>query len=70
MAYGRTVNDNDWRFIRLGAGVTTKENWFLELDPVQYNLGRYIPLISDLWLGIGVAYDGSWGLGISIGTTL
>ena len=69
-AFGRTKNDNDWRFLRLGVGFTTNKDWFLSATPVQYNLGRYIPLVSDLWLSAGAVYDGGWGAMISIGTTL
>ncbi len=70
MAYGRTVDDNDWRFVRLGVGLSSMENPYLTLEPVRYNLGQFIPIISDLWLGVGVMWDSNWGLSISIGTTL
>jgi hypothetical protein len=70
MAYGRTINDNDWRFLRLGLGINSKENPYATFEPVRYNLGKFIPIISDLWFGAGVLYDGNWGLSLSIGTTL
>ena len=70
MAYGKTKDDNDWRFVKLGMGINSKENPYLSFEPVQYNLGRKIPLVSDLWIGASILYDGSFGIGISIGTTL
>ena len=70
MAYGRTKDDNEWRFIRLGAGLNTGENLYVIAEPVQYNLGKVLPLVSDLWLGLGAIYDGAWGISITIGSTL
>jgi hypothetical protein len=70
MAYGRNKHDNDWRFIRLGVGINSKEHAYVTLEPARYNIGKFIPLISDLWLGAGALYDGGWGISISIGTTL
>lgn len=71
IAYGRTVNDNDWRLIRLGVGINTNKKVYLTFEPVKYNLGRVVPIVSDMWLGIGATTNFSnWGLNISIGTTL
>jgi hypothetical protein len=70
MGYGRSKNDLEWKFIHLGVGLNSKEHPYLTFDPVRYNIGKFIPLISDLWIGAGVIYDGGWGVGISIGTTL
>jgi hypothetical protein len=70
MSYGRTTHDNDWRFIRLGVGMNSKENPYVTVEPIRYNLGRFIPLISDLWVGCGPLFDGGWGVNLSIGTTL
>lgn len=70
MAYGRTLNDNDWRFLRVGLGINTHENPYLAVEPARYNLGQFVPLISDLWLGVDVIYDSDWGIGLSIGTGL
>jgi hypothetical protein len=70
MAYGRTKNDNDWRFLRLGVGITSREQPYLSIEPARYNLGRFLPVINDLWLGVGAMYNGNWGLTLSIGTTL
>lgn len=70
MAYGRTKDDNEWRFLRLGAGLNTNENLYISLEPCQYNLGKVLPLVSDLWLGIGAIWDGNWGAVITIGSTL
>lgn len=72
MGYGRTKNDLDWKFIRVGIGANVEKNFYLTLQPVEYNIGKFIPLLSDLWVGIGASYDFSntWGLSLSISTTL
>ena len=70
MGYGLTKDDNEWRFVRLGLGIDSKEKPYVTLEPVLYNLGKYLPLVSDLWLGIGGFYDEHWGISISLGTTL
>jgi len=70
MGYGRTKDDQEWRFIKLGIGLNTKENPYLTLEPVLYNIGKFLPLISDLWVSAGALYDSHWGIGLSIGTAL
>ena len=74
MAYGKTKNDNEWRFARLGIG--TRDGFHkpqVTLSPVGYNLGKFIPLLSDLWLwptaSFGIGDFGSYGLGATISTT-
>ena len=69
-AYGRTKSDNDWRFIRIAVGINTNKNPYLLVEPARYNLGRYLPIMNDLWIGLGGFYDGGFGVSISIGTTL
>ena len=70
MGYGLTKDDNDWRLIKIGVGYNTRQKPYFSVIPFEYNIGKMIPLISDLWIGVGVAYDSNW-IGIfSIGTTL
>jgi hypothetical protein len=70
LSYGRSKTDCDWRFARVGVGVNYDKNFYVVGQPVQYNLGKSIPIISDLWVSPGVIYDGDWAVTISIGTTL
>lgn len=73
MAYGHTKNDNDWRLLRASFGLRDKfkEPQFT-LSPVGYNLGKVIPIVSDLWLypTVGFGFSDTYSLGVTIGTTL
>ena len=56
MGYGLSENDLQWRFLRLSAGaVGDKIN--LGFAPVSWNLGKHLPLVSDLWLYGGVVRE-------------
>jgi hypothetical protein len=71
MSYGKTSHNNILRFPVLGLGVSTGVAPYLSFTPIQYNLGKQIPLIDDLWIGPSVVYNFKrWSIGISIGTTL
>ena len=70
MGFGRNKSDLDWKFIRLGVGINSNESAYVSLEPVKYNIGKFIPLISDLWIGAGILWDSNWGISISLGTTL
>ena len=53
MGYGLSEDDLEWRFLRLSAGaVGDKIN--LGFAPVSWNLGKHLPLVSDLWLYGGI----------------
>lgn len=69
-AYGHTPDDITWRFFRLGAGIT---GWgfSLSFSPAQYNVGKVLPLVSNLWITPWGGYDFGimqphFGLGISV----
>ena len=51
-SYGKTKNDNSWRFFRFGIGVTGEKDMSLTFSPAQWNLGStgIIPLISNTWI--------------------
>lgn len=69
--YGLTRNDLDWRFLRVGLGLG--DGVFVSLTPVQWNLGAPIPLVSNIWLGLGLQYNLSnhkWGHQLSLGAVL
>lgn len=72
MAYGPTKDDNTWRFVRVSLAGTV-DDILVFFTPASYNLGKVIPLLSDLWIGGEVGY----GLlnqrisgGVSLGSTL
>lgn len=74
MAYGRTKNDNLWRFGRVSLGLRDKfSKPQLTGSPIGYNLGKLIPLISDMWIyptiGFGFGSGDTYSLGASIATT-
>ncbi|TKJ30083.1 hypothetical protein CEE39_08580 [bacterium (candidate division B38) B3_B38] len=53
MGYGQSEDDLEWRFLRLSAGaVGDKVN--LGFAPVSWNIGKHLPLVSDLWLYSGI----------------
>lgn len=69
--YGKTNNDLEWRFLRLGLGLG--DGLSVSLTPVQWNLGAPIPLVSNIWLGLGLQYNlsqGNWGHQLSLGAML
>jgi hypothetical protein len=69
MGYGLTVNDLMWRFVRLGINLGDS---VLGGDcvPVQYNLGSFLPLVSNLWVGPFVSYDIKLQTGIGLHVSL
>lgn len=71
MGYGRTMNDLDWRVLRLSADLSDGTAG-LGFTPVLYNMGTFIPLISNLWIGPHLEYalKPEWRLGIFLGAVL
>lgn len=57
-SYGRTKRDLDWRFLSLGIGYD-KDEFYGYVVPFQYNIGNFIPLIENMYIGpmIGVSTD-------------
>lgn len=85
-AYGRTDADNTLRFLNirgeLGTQIrATDEQWDLYVgvgvDPVLVNIGEFLPLLSDLYVGIGPTVQlkpnpegsPSVGVGLTFGIT-
>jgi hypothetical protein len=69
-AYGKTPDDIKWRFFRFGAGVT-KSGYSLAFSPALFNLGKHLPLVSNVWLMAFGGWDfgamkAHFGLGISV----
>ena len=68
MGYGRTKNDLDWRFVEFGFS-TTGEDFIVKLSPFSYNVGNYLPLISNTFLGPFIGYGNNevvYGVGIGV----
>lgn len=70
-AYGLTVNDLDWRFLRVSLDLAGSIPGF-GITPVVYNLGQPLPLLSNLWIGIHVGYlpPEDWALSLFVGAVL
>lgn len=71
MGHGVTKDDLNWRFVRFGLGASTNKGFTMTISPVQYNIGKNIPLCSNLWLAPYAGYDFAlmafhFGLGISV----
>jgi hypothetical protein len=69
--YGLTVNDLDWRFLRFSFDLSDGLPG-MGLAPMAYNLGRLMPLISNLWVGphVGYSLNSNWKIGLFMGAVL
>ena len=68
--YGKTENDLTWRFPRVGLAVSS-DFVAVEFDPVMYNLGSPLPVVSNIWIGPGVIWNPSgFGLVLSLNAVL
>ena len=62
-SYGRTIVDMDWRFVDMGiggAGLNDKEQDFTligSFSPVQYNIGKLLPIVENIFLGPTMSVD-------------
>jgi hypothetical protein len=63
-SYGQTKGDMDWRFLSLGFGIGG-DNRFLYIAPVEYNIGKPLPFMENLFVSpfIGLDDDSNtiWG---------
>ncbi len=68
-SYGKTKRDMDWRFLTLGIGFD-KDDTYGYFNPVQYNIGNFIPLVENMFMGpfIGIGTDAevTYGGGLSV----
>ena len=70
--YGRTINDLDWRVLRVSLDLVDRLP-AVGLTPVAYNIGQFIPVVSDVWIGLHYSFsplDQMHGIGIFFGTVL
>jgi len=68
-SYGRTRRDLDYRFITLGIGGTS-ESIYGYFKPVEYNIGNFIPLVENMFIGPMIGVDTNtevvYGGGLSV----
>jgi len=55
-SYGQTKGDMDWRFIGLGLGIKS-DSQFIYLSPVEYNIGKPLPMMENLFLSPFIGFD-------------
>lgn len=72
--YGLTENDLEWRFAAIGVDILN-EGLGLYLAPVQYNIGKPLPFISNMWIGpkIGAGFPAPYTsgyIGVGIGLVM
>jgi hypothetical protein len=68
-SYGRTEVDMDWRFLVFSLAGDEKEV-SIGVYPVQYNVGKILPLVENIFIGPTIMADTSgevnYGVGISV----
>jgi len=69
MGYGPTANDLSWRFLRVGASLSSDSEGLVAC-PVSYNVGDPLPLFSNIWLSPCYLRDGTNGASVSLGANL
>lgn len=72
-AWGKTPDDLTWRFFRPSVGLGSGAGLTLGFAPAQLNLGKFLPLISNMWLTPQVAWNfgtGAAQITLGIGATL
>jgi len=64
-SYGRTKGDMDWRFLDFGVGGDS-DNFYLQFAPVEYNIGKPLPLAENLFISpyINITPESLYGYGI------
>lgn len=69
--YGKTVNDLDWRFFRLSFDLAGSSPG-VGFTPALWNMGKYIPLLSNIWIAPHVTYlpPEGWAVTLFIGAML
>lgn len=63
-SYGKTTGDMDWRFLEIGIG-GNKEDIIFHFSPAEYNIGKQIPIIENLFIGpmVNINEKGEYGFG-------
>jgi hypothetical protein len=64
-SYGQTKVNPDWIFLGLGIGYETQQNNIgFVLSPADYNIGKLLPLIDNLYLGPTLSIDAAGNVGL------
>jgi hypothetical protein len=64
-SYGQTKVNSDWIFANIGLGYATQgNNIALILSPVNYNIGKNLPLVDNLYVGPAFSLDLNGNFGI------
>lgn len=58
-SYGRTKRDLDWRFASFGLGGANDEIYGY-FSPIQYNIGNFVPLVENMYIGPFISVDGEF----------
>jgi hypothetical protein len=67
-SYGKTKLTPDWSFLTLGIGYATQtKNAVINLAPVNYNIGKLIPFMTNFQIGPSVSLDTKGNVGIYLG---
>jgi len=67
-SYGKTKITPDWSFLTIGVGYATQtQNGVLILSPVNYNVGKVIPLMSNFQIGPSISVDVKGNIGLYFG---
>lgn len=66
--YGRTKNDLMLRFVKFNLGIN-RENGYVSVTPITYNIGDPLPLVSNIWIGpeVGLDFERNVFAGINLG---
>lgn len=66
--YGKTKLDTEWSFLHIGLGYgVLNKTIAATISPVNYNIGKPIPLIENLFLGPTISIDTNGHIGILLG---
>jgi hypothetical protein len=68
-SYGLTEDDLTWRLMRVGA-FANEQTIGISICPGSYNLGKDLPLVSNVWISPCYSYSGEHSAGLSVGGTL
>ena len=67
-SYGQTKVSPEWSFLTLGLGYATQSKaGVLVLAPVNYNVGKHLPLMDNLHIGPAISIDLKGEVGLYVG---
>ena len=67
-SYGQMVSSPEWTFLGVGIGYeVVEEGITLILSPVNYNVGKHLPLVDNVYIGPSVSIDPDSNLSLMLG---